>query len=120
MPEKAVEIELRFDHVARQVPDVAAAVAWYQAQVPQTRVLYADETWAFIDAAGTKLAFVRAGDHPDHVAWRVADDQLDALAERYGKTARGHRDGTRSFYVTDPSGHAIEFISYPSGSIYTD
>ena len=103
-----------FDHVAQQVPDVAEAVAWYCRTLPACRVLYQDETWAFIEARGTRLAFIRGGDHPDHIAWRVSDDELERLAAEHRQTIRAHRDRSRSFYLAAPGGRWIEFIAYPA------
>ncbi len=102
-----------FDHVAQQVPDIAAAVEWYRRTIPGCQVLYQDETWAFLDAAGAKLAFVRESDHPAHLAWRVSADDLARLAETHRQTVRTHRDRTRSFYLQTPAGQWIEFITYP-------
>lgn len=107
-----------FDHVAQQVPEVAAAVAWYLRTVPDARVLYQDATWAFIEAAGTRLAFIQQGQHPDHIAWRVSDENLERLAAAHGQTIRTHRDKTRGFYLEAPGGRWIEFISYPADSVY--
>ena len=46
-----------FDHVAQIVPDIADAVAWYQAHLGAS-VLYQDATWAFVEVGGARLAFV--------------------------------------------------------------
>ncbi len=105
-----------FDHVAQQVEDVAAAVAWYCQTIPGTRVLYQDATWAFIEAAGTKVAFIRQGDHPDHVAWRVSEPELEQLAATHNRPIRTHRDRTRSFYLAAPGDRWVEFIAYPAES----
>lgn len=102
-----------FDHVAQQVPDIAAAVAWYQRTIPNCRVLYQDESWAFVDAAGVRLAFVRKDQHPGHIAWRVDDAELERLAREFGREIRPHRDRTRSFYLEAPGGQWIEIISFP-------
>ena len=107
---------MRFDHVAQQVPDIAGAVDWYARTVPGTQVIYQDETWALIDAAGAKLAFVRADQHPSHLAWRVDDAELERLAAEHGGEIKGHRDGTRSFYLEAPGGAWVEIISYPAAS----
>lgn len=108
----------RFDHVAQQVPDVAAAVAWYRAHIPGCRVLHEDATWGFIEAGGVRLAFVRADQHPGHIAWRVSDEDLERLAARHGQVIRPHRDGTRSFYLEAPGGQWIEIIAFPPGHPY--
>lgn len=57
-------VVVRFDHVAQQVPDIAAALEWWSGVVPGARVLYADETWGLLEAGGAKLAFVMADEHP--------------------------------------------------------
>jgi hypothetical protein len=102
-----------FDHIAQQVPDIAAAAEWCCRTIPGCRVLYQDATWAMVEAGGVKLAFIRQGDHPDHVGFRVDAAELERLAAQHGKTIRPHRDGTRSFYLESPAGRWIEFIAYP-------
>ena len=107
---------MRFDHVAQRVPDIAEAVDFYRRAVPGARVLYQDETWAFLDLDGARLAFVVAEQHPDHLAFRVEEDELERLAAEHGKEIATHRDATRSFYLEGPGGHWIEIIAYPPGS----
>ncbi len=106
---------MTFDHIAQVVPDVAEAVAWYTANVPGTRILYQDATWAFLEAGGARLAFVLRDQHPGHLAFRVEDVDLERLAAERGATIRPHRDGSRSFYLEAPGGQSIEIISYPKG-----
>ena len=108
---------MTFDHVAQQVLDVAAAVAWYRRTILGCDVLYQDETWAFVAAQGVKLAFIRQGDHPDHISWRVSETDLQRLATEHGKTIRAHRDGTRSFYLAAPGERWIELIAYPETAV---
>lgn len=102
----------QFDHIAQQVPDIAEAVAWYQEHLPGIQVLYQDESWAFIEANGAKLAFVKRDQHPNHLAWRVPNAELEQLAVQFGKQISLHRDGTRSFYLEAPGGQWIEIISF--------
>jgi hypothetical protein len=104
---------MQFDHVAQQVPDIAAAVAWWREMIPATKVLYQDETWALVEAGGAKLALVTADEHPSHLAWRVSELELERLAERHAMAIHPHRDGTRSFYLDAPGELPIEFIAYP-------
>jgi catechol 2,3-dioxygenase-like lactoylglutathione lyase family enzyme len=108
-----------FDHVAQVVPDIAAAVSWYQDMVPGVKVVYQDATWAIIEAGGAKLAFVVRAQHPTHLAWRVSDAELERLAAKYNQEIKPHRDRTRSFYLEAPGGMAIEFIS-TEGSAYEE
>lgn len=100
----------QFDHIAQQVPDIAEAVDWYRDHIPGVQVLYQDASWAFVEAHGTRLAFVLTDQHPGHLAWRVSNEDLEALATRYGKQIVPHRDKTRSFYLEAPGGQSIEII----------
>src|SRR5579862_9537374 len=99
-----------FDHVAQVVPDIAEAVDWYLRLLPGARALYQDESWAFVEANGTKLAFVKRDQHPQHLAWRVNAADLERLALRYVKEIKAHRDQTRSFYLEAPGGAWVEII----------
>jgi len=103
---------VRFDHVALQVPDIAAALDWWCRLVPGAQVLYSDETWGLIEAGGAKLAFVMAAQHPDHLAFKVSGEALERLAAEHGAAVSGHRDGSRSFYVQAPGGSYVEIIAY--------
>lgn len=104
---------MQFDHVAQQVPDIAAAVAWQLRAIPGSRVLHEDPTWALVESAGVKLAFVLPDQHPPHVAYRVGDAELERLAAQHGRPIALHRDATRSIYLTGPGGLQTELISYP-------
>ena len=105
-------MELAFDHVAQVVPDIAEAVDFYAALVPGATVLFQDESWAFLEAGGTKLAFVLKDKHPNHLAWRVSEAELVRLAEKHGKEIAPHRDGTKSFYLDGPGGAHVEIITF--------
>ena len=107
---------MRFDHIAQQVPDIAAALAWWQRAVPGARVLYADDTWGLLEAGGTKLAFVTAGQHPDHLAFEVSEAELETMAAEHGAEIALHRDASRSFYLDAPGGQHVEVIAYPDGA----
>lgn len=109
--------EFTFHHIALQVPHIAEAVQWYRDNFPGVRVLYQDETWAFLEVGGLKLAFVLPSQHPAHIAWRVTTKDLEYLAERFGKTIKTHRDKTRSFYLEGPGGHSIEIISLEGSNL---
>ena len=103
---------MQFDHVAQQVPDIAAALEWWSGVVPGARVLYADETWGLLEAGGAKLAFVMADQHPNHLAFKVSGEELERLAAQHGVEIALHRDASRSFYLDAPGGHGIEVIAY--------
>lgn len=93
----------RIEHVAITVGDVAAAVAWYTANFRCT-VAYQDATWALLEFINLKLALVIPEQHPPHVAF------ASPKAEAFGELTT-RRDGTRSIYVRDPSGNAVEIMA---------
>lgn len=94
------------DHIAVAVSDVAAAVAWYT-KMFNCSILYQDATWAFLKFNNISLALVIPEQHPSHIAMAVED------AKKYGQL-KTHRDGTRSVYVSDPSGNAVELLDKQS------
>lgn len=109
--------DLHFHHIAIEVPHIAEAVEWYKNTLPNVRVLYQDATWAFIEVGGVKIAFVLPSQHPSHIAWRVGDETLEQLAQRFGATIKTHRDGSRSFYLKAPGSFHIEIISMDESSL---
>jgi catechol 2,3-dioxygenase-like lactoylglutathione lyase family enzyme len=90
-------------HVAIPVQNVQSAVDWYTKSF-QCRVSYQDETWAMLEFANMKVALVVPHQHPGHIAF------VHPEAEKFG-TLKTHRDGTRSVYVNDPSGNAVEILA---------
>jgi catechol 2,3-dioxygenase-like lactoylglutathione lyase family enzyme len=114
---KGFVMEFQFDHAAQVVPDIAEAVAWYQATLPGVQVLHQDESWAFLDAGGVRLAFVKRDQHPNHLAWRVSAEDLERLAAQHGQEIKTHRDNTRSFYLEAPGGQWIEIIHWPEAAL---
>jgi catechol 2,3-dioxygenase-like lactoylglutathione lyase family enzyme len=99
-PETALD---SIHHVAVEVKDVKAAVDWYRRNF-QCKVSYQDDTWAMLDFANLKMALVIPSQHPAPVAC------VHPEAERCGPR-KPHRDGTRSVYVTDPSGNPVEILA---------
>ena len=90
------------DHIAVTVANVAETVDWYKSHF-QCRVGYQDETWALVEFANIRLAFVLPSQHPDHFA--VLGDP-----SAYGQPQK-HRDGTSSVYIQDPSGNNVEILA---------
>lgn len=101
------------DHVAMPSRDIAASVAWYVENFG-ARVLYQDDTWAFLQMGQGKLALVTPSQHPPHVALRVDEAALANAAEAAGKAIDRHRDGTQGVYIDDPDGNQVELICYPT------
>jgi len=104
---------VKFDHVAQPVPDIAAALAWWQRAVPGAQVLYADDTWGLLEAGGARLAFVMADQHPYHLAFKVSTEELERLAAEHEAQIAVHRDDSRSFYLEAPGDARVEIIAYP-------
>jgi len=90
------------DHIAVQVDDIAAAIAWYTDNF-ECRIAYQDDTWAMLEFANTKMALVLPGQHPGHVAFQK--DSLDKFGE-----VKVHRDGMRYVYFEDPFGNTVEVV----------
>jgi len=93
----------RIDHIAVSVRDIAEAVNWYT-KTFRCVVTYQDETWAFLDFENTRLALVIPEQHPPHFAFTSRE------AASFGPL-KTHRDGTRSTYVRDPAGNAVEIMA---------
>lgn len=93
----------RIDHVAIQVKDVQRAIDWYSTHF-QTEILYQDDSWALLRFANINLALVIPEQHPPHVAVSCLD------ADSFG-TLTTHRDGTRSIYIQDSEGNAVEIMA---------
>ena len=94
------------DHVAIPVQDVAASVTWYT-QTFHCRVKYQDLTWALLGFDNVDVALVIPSQHPAHLGFVSPD------AGKFG-TLTTHRDGTRSCYVSDPSGNSVEILAADS------
>ncbi|MDQ1472786.1 MAG: hypothetical protein QOJ99_4266 [Bryobacterales bacterium] len=92
----------RLDHVAIPVQEIASAVAWYT-QTFRCKVKYQDATWALLAFNNVDVALVIPSQHPAHLGFMSPD------AEKFGQL-KTHRDGTRSCYVNDPSGNAVEIL----------
>ena len=92
------------DHVAIQVSDIERAVDWYRTRF-NTRVLNRGGSRALLRFANVRLALVTPAQHPPHIAL------YSDAAERFGALVR-HRDGTRSVYIEDSEGNAVEIMSH--------
>ena len=92
------------DHVAVPVSDTDRAIDWYRARF-RAEILYRDASWALLRFANISLALVTPDQHPPHIAL------YSEAAERFGTLVR-HRDGTRSVYIEDSEGNAVEIMSH--------
>ena len=89
-------------HVAVEVKDVERAIRWYTERF-RCRVIYRDDTWAFLEFANIKLALVLPRQHPAHIAFLRGD------AQSFGPLTP-HRDGTESVYIKDSEGNSVEIL----------
>ena len=105
-------MRILFDHVAVNVESIAASVEWYRATIGAT-VLYQDETWAFLEAGGVRIALTLRKQHPAHIAFDIGPNP----PEEFLKKAKTHRDGSISQYIVDPDGNAIELIHFPPNAL---
>ena len=92
----------KIHHIAIQVLNIAKGVDWYVANF-RTKILYQDESWAFLEFQNINLALVLPDQHPPHIAFERDD------AEKYGDLTP-HRDGTASIYINDSFGNKIEIL----------
>jgi catechol 2,3-dioxygenase-like lactoylglutathione lyase family enzyme len=90
-------------HTTIAVRDVAEAVKWYSEHFHCT-VAYQDATWAMLNFANVSLALVLPEHHPPHIAFSHPQ------AEKFGPL-KVHADGTRSVYISDPSGNPVEVLA---------
>jgi len=106
---------MTFDHMAVPSNDIPASIEWYKSRF-NAQVLYQDDTWAFLNVGGQKLALVTPQQHPPHVAYKVTEQQLADAAMQTDTKIDHHRDGTTGIYIYDPFGNAVELICYPAGA----
>lgn len=93
-------------HVAISVDDISKAVDWYT-KTFRCEIAYQDPTWALLKFANLSMALVIPDQHPPHVAFS------SPRAEEFGEL-KPHRDGTRSVYIADPAGNAVEIMDESS------
>ncbi|MGF1580427.1 MAG: VOC family protein [Gemmataceae bacterium] len=103
MPSEAKNRLDTLHHIAIPVDDVGKAVDWYT-QTFRCTIDYQDETWALLGFDNIKMALVIPEQHPAHVAF------VHPEAESFGEL-KPHRDGTRSIYINDTAGNAVEIMS---------
>lgn len=102
------------DHIAVDSQNLSGDVQEYQRLGFHVETLYDD--WAMLrDARGFGLALLGpSSKHPPHLGIRVDTlQELQAAAEREGRTIKEHRDRSISFYTKGAGGRAIEMIYYP-------
>ena len=98
---------MKFDHVAVNVKDIKASSVWYIENLG-AEVLYLDDTWAFLEVNGSKIALTLKSQHPAHICFEITEEERN---ERFSdKTFKTHRDGSISCYVKDLDNNFIEYL----------
>lgn len=93
-------------HLAISVSNIEESVRWYS-ETFRCQIAYQDPTWALLQFGNLQLALVIPEQHPPHIAFSHSD------AASFGPL-KAHRDGTRSTYIADPSGNAVEIMDADS------
>ena len=98
---------MKFDHVAVNVKNVKLSTEWYVENLNAV-VLYIDDTWAFLQVNGVKIALTLVSQHPSHICFSIKpEDRIKHFSNKVFKT---HRDGSSSCYVKDLDGNFIEYL----------
>jgi hypothetical protein len=106
-----------FGHIALKVPNVSDAVRWYRRNVPGSTVLFEDSTWAVLTSGERRVTFVNRVRPSTYMAFRVDNEELDALAAEYQQPISSHPDGTRSMILTLPGADPVELLAYPKADL---
>ena len=93
----------KIHHLAISTNDVPKAAERYTKHF-RCDIEYQDEKWAVLAFGNTRLALVIPEQHPRHIGF------IHPQAEAFGEL-KPHRDGTRSCYIADPAGNAIEVLA---------
>jgi catechol 2,3-dioxygenase-like lactoylglutathione lyase family enzyme len=98
---------MKFDHVAVNVKDIKVSTDWY-VNALGAEILYVDDTWAFLQAHGCKIALTLKSQHPAHICFSIdRDEKIKYFGD---KVFKDHRDGSSSCYTKDPDGNFIEYL----------
>ena len=116
-------------HLALYVKNLSACVHFYTTLLGMKIVWQPDDDNFYLSSGSDNLALHRApinfSPHQhqtlDHLGFFLKQkEDVDAWYQYLCKhkieikaAPKDHRDGTRSFYCTDPDGHVIQMIYYP-------
>ena len=116
----------RLGHIAIRVKDIDRAKKFYMSL--GMTLVWDDNDWCYLEAGpgndGLALlgpGYKAAGPHfAFHVDNRSEVEALHRELQDYGVQVgelHDHRDGTASFYLTDPEGNWLEMLYQPPGGI---
>ncbi len=120
---------LRLRHVALRVADLPACERFYRDILGLKVAWRPDDDNVYLTSGSDKLALHRRSGAPlathqglDHIGFALKDesavdawhDHLSAHGIAVASPPRTHRDGTRSFYCSDPEGNVVQLLFDPS------
>lgn len=125
--EKPSHLGLR--HVALCVKELSQCVHFYANLLGMKIVWQPDDDNVYLSSGSDNLALHKATfdfgprntQHLDHLGFFLqTPDDVDAWHDFFVKEGvtikappKNHRDGTRSFYCSDPDGNIVQMIYYP-------
>ncbi len=120
---------LSLRHLALRVSDMSRARAFYEGLLGMQAVWVPDPENVYLSFGGDNLALHRADEMTpacetgrlDHFGFMVRNKaDVDRIAEKMTqsgvpilKAVREHRDGSYSFYMSDPDGNVIQILYEP-------
>jgi len=90
------------DHLAIVVTDLEKTVHWYRTSFG-CEIVYEEKGMVVLQFANVKLALLLPSHEQPHLAIKRADATSFGLVHK-------NLDGTRSIFVSDPSGNLVELI----------
>ncbi len=93
-------------HVAINVAELDKSIKWYTTSF-QCDLVYEDARLAILEFSNLTLHLVLPSEQPAHVAY-IRDD-----AHTLGEL-REQKDGTKTTYLSDPSGKPVEIVAKDS------
>lgn len=114
---------VKMGHAALLVSDLKRSIEFYRDVLGFEDRWTKDEDWANLGLGPDDLSLVRRAGarHPPHLGLRVASEadleafhaKLQTTSVKVQKIAE-HRDGSKSFYFTDPDNNILEALWDPN------
>jgi catechol-2,3-dioxygenase len=119
----AASVFLKMGHAALEVADLERSMKFYRDVLGLKPSWEGDPDWAQLKLGGDDLSLVKkeGSKHPPHLGFRVGSREALKLAHEHLATQgvrverlHGHRDGSMSFYFSDPDGNLLEALWDPN------